>query len=192
LGAEQLIHATDQRYAVLSVSAIYETVRRNRGYLWAVSELGRGNTFRIFLPPAATPPIEPEAAPYAGALQKGSGTILLVEPVEMVRELTARVLDSCGYTVRRASSGSQALELLRQADEPPQLLLTEVVMPDMDGHELANQIAALQPQARALFMSGYSDETVESHGVSWHDSNFIRKPFTLEQLSRRIREILEG
>jgi len=189
---EPLLSASDQRYAALSVAGIYDAVRRSGGYLWAASELGRGNTFRIFLPPAAARPTELLESAQAGVLETGSETVLLVEPDELVRGLTGRVLAACGYQVWEAAQASDALERLRQQNQPPQLLLTEVVMPDMSGRELADRIAAIQPDVRVLFMSGYSDETVESSGVSGYDGTFLRKPFTPEVLTRRIREVLTG
>jgi len=189
---ESRLSAGDQRSSALSVSALYEVVRRSGGYLWAASELGRGNTFRIFLPPAAAPGAEPVAAAGNGVLEKGSGTILLVEPDEAVRGLTARVLTECGYKVWPASSGAAALEALRRNAEPAQLVLMEVVMPEMNGRELAGRIASLRPEMNVLFMSGYTEDVLESQGVRWSEHTFLPKPFTPEALSQRVREVLKG
>ena len=110
----------------------------------------------------------------------------------MVRTLTARVLAECGYTVLEASQGREALELLRRRKEPVHLLLTEVLMPEMSGRELADQIASVRPEVRVLFTSGHADDVVESHGVPWNELTFLRKPFTPETLSQRIREVFNG
>jgi two-component system, chemotaxis family, CheB/CheR fusion protein len=188
---ESLLSAGRQEREALSVADIYDTVRRSGGCLWAASELGRGNTFRIFLPPAAPHPERIVEAPASGVLENGSETVLLVEPDEMVRGLMARVLLECGYTVWEADRGSQALERLRQSKEPAHLLVTEMVMPDMTGPELAGQIAALRPEMRVLFLSGFSEDVIESNGASGYEPAPLLKPFTVAALSRRVRQALQ-
>ncbi|HEV3330894.1 MAG TPA: chemotaxis protein CheB [Bryobacteraceae bacterium] len=185
---EPLLSAGDRRYTALRAAGIYDAVRRSGGHLWAASELGRGNTFRIFLPPAAPPPSESVEAAHNGTLEKGTETILVVEPEEMVRSLTARVLVECGYKVWESARGSEALKLVRDRKEPVHLLLTAAATPEMSGRELAGQMATLRPEMRVLLTSSYADDGVESA----NGRMVLRKPFTPEVLSERVREVLDA
>jgi two-component system, cell cycle sensor histidine kinase and response regulator CckA len=174
----------------LGLSTVYGIVKQSGGYVWAESEPGKGTTFRIYLPavdaaaePAAAPEREEPAAP-------GAETVLVVEDDEAVRELAARVLRGRGYRVLQAADGAEALAVLaggRKVD----LVLSDVVMPRMSGPELARVAAAGGTLPPVLFMSGYPDHMLVRHSAVGAEIHLIEKPFTPEQLARRIRALLD-
>lgn len=129
---------------------------------------------------------EPRARAGAGR----SGTILLVEDSDVVRELVARMLENGGFNVHKASGGERALSLLRSGDMPFDLLLIDVVMPEMGGVELADKVASEQPDARILFMTGHSDEIVSGKGILGGNREYIGKPFSQEDILKKVRMIL--
>jgi PAS domain S-box-containing protein len=174
----------------LGLSTVYGIVKQSGGSLWVYSEVGRGTTFKVYLPR-----VEAEIKPsqsLAGnlELQRGTETILLVEDEEGVRRLTRELLQESGYEVLSARHGVEALEILEENIERIQLLLTDVVMPHMGGRELADRLAITQPQMRVLYMSGYTDDAILHHGVLDHGTAFIEKPFTAKALTKKIRETL--
>jgi len=121
---------------------------------------------------------------------QGSGTILLAEDEEIVRKLVRVVLETYGYRVLEAASGGTALLICQQHQEPIDLLLTDVVMPEMSGRELANRLAQLHPEMKVLFMSGYTDDAIVRHGVVEEEVLFIQKPFAPDDLARKVKEVL--
>ena len=123
-------------------------------------------------------------------ISKGTQTILLVEDEQMVRNLLREMLESCGYRVLAAEDGRDALSICESYQEPIHLLITDVVMPGMGGRELADRLAAVRPEVRVLYMSGYTDNVIVHRGVLDERMNFIQKPFTLEMLLPKVREIL--
>jgi len=124
-------------------------------------------------------------------ISEGTETILLVEDDEMVRKLVNEVLDNEGYRLLEAANGVAALSICAQYEEPIHLLLTDVVMPEMSGRELANRLAAVRPELKVLYMSGYTDDVIVHHGVLDEGTEFIPKPFTPDVLARKIREVLD-
>jgi CheY-like chemotaxis protein len=126
-----------------------------------------------------------------GRVAQGTETILLVEDDEMVRKLVSEVLESDGYRLLEAPNGVAALSISAQYREPIHLLLTDVVMPEMSGRELANRLAAVHPEVKVLYMSGYTDDVIVHHGVLDEETEFIQKPFTPDVLARKIREVLD-
>jgi len=188
---EPLLSASDRRYAALSLSGIYDAVRRSGGYLWAASELGLGSTFRIFLPQAPQPVAAAAELAGDGAVRTGHETILLVEPEEMLRSLTARVLQECGYTVMQASQPAEALELIRREQQPFHLLMTALELPQGSGRELAEQVAGLRPDVRTLFTSADAGQLAAHPDGFGVPHALLRKPFTPEALSQCVREVLE-
>ena len=124
-------------------------------------------------------------------ISEGTETILLVEDDEMVRKLVNEVLDNEGYRPLEAANGVAALSICAQYEEPIHLLLTDVVMPEMSGRELANRLAAVRPELKVLYMSGYTDDVIVHHGVLDEGTEFIQKPFTPDVLARKIREVLD-
>jgi PAS domain S-box-containing protein len=173
----------------LGLSTVYGIVRQSGGSVWVYSELGRGTTFKIYLP-RVDAVAEPRAARTPPELRRGSETVLLVEDEAGVRELTKEILEENGYRVVAASDGREALKLSEASAEPIQLLLTDVVMPHMGGRELADRLSKAQPQMRVLFMSGYTDDAILHHGVLDRGTALIEKPFTTEALTDKIRETL--
>jgi CheY-like chemotaxis protein len=127
----------------------------------------------------------------ARGLAKGRETILVVEDELAVRTVVAVALRSSGYTVLEANSGEGALRHLRRHEGPLHLVLTDVVMPRMDGRVLADRIRIIYPEAKVLFMSGYTDDRISRHGVSDTEVSFLQKPFTMEVLTQKVRDVLE-
>ncbi len=125
-------------------------------------------------------------------LLQGTETILLVEDEDIVRSLTRHILEGCGYTILEASNGLEALSICGKHDCQIDLLLTDVVMPQMGGRELAEKFAHIYPQMRLLFTSGYTDDAVVRHGVIEAGTNFIQKPFTPDGLAHKVRDVLDA
>jgi CheY-like chemotaxis protein len=175
----------------LGLSTVYGIVKQSDGYVWAYSEPGQGTTFRVYLPLSAQAAEDP-AAP-APALPRASGElILLVEDEDAVREMAARTLLDAGFRVLQAESGARALAGLEAAPDQVALLLTDVVMPGMDGRELATRVARLRPDIPVLYTSGYTDSEILRRGLLDPGAAFLAKPFTTEALVRAVRQRLEA
>jgi signal transduction histidine kinase/ActR/RegA family two-component response regulator len=175
----------------LGLATCYGIVKQNSGHIWVHSELGQGTTFKIYFPQTTEPPISLDQKEKQG-MQRGVETILLVEDEPSVRDLTAHILRQLGYTVLEASHGDEALGLVQQhADERIHMLLSDVVMPRMNGRELADKLNTLRPELRVLLMSGYADEAIVRHGALEPGIAFLQKPFSPEILARKIREVLD-
>ena len=174
----------------LGLATVYGIVKQSGGHIWVASGPGQGTTFRIYLPEQAEADVEPpgEPAPHS---PRGAETILVVEDEAAVRRMAARALTAQGYTVLEAEHGSRALELLAQSSRPVDLVLTDVVMPVLNGRELGEQLAAERPGLRVLFMSGYTDDDVIRRGLLRPGSPFIQKPFLPAFLARKVREVLD-
>jgi len=175
----------------LGLATVYGIVRQSGGFLNVYSEVGKGTTFKVYLPAV---PLEqcgeavPEQVRFRGA--RGCGTILLVEDDDSVRRLTTRVLCSAGYTVQTAANGGEALLLLEQGAKPIDLLITDVVMPHMNGRQLADRLRAVQHGMRVLFTSGYAENAIVHHGVLDPGVHFIAKPASREDLLNKVAEVL--
>ncbi len=175
----------------LGLATVYGVVKQSDGYIELQSELGEGTTFKIYLPR-----VERGAAPETrkvlpAPLLAGHETILLVEDEDSLRNLTSGVLVSLGYTVLTASNGSRALETSQAHSGEIALLLTDVVMPNMNGPALAEQLTAERPNLKVLYMSGYTGQRF-GEGVLPDGSCFLAKPFSRENLAQKVREALEG
>jgi two-component system cell cycle sensor histidine kinase/response regulator CckA len=140
-------------------------VKQTGGYIWMYSELGHGTVFKVYLPRTANavPVVEREQTEMQEL--QGSEAILLAEDSESLREMAQEYLESIGYTVIAASSGERALQLAKDFEGPIHLLLTDVVMPEMSGPELANQLASLRPGVKIIFTSGYTDDAIARQGI---------------------------
>jgi two-component system cell cycle sensor histidine kinase/response regulator CckA len=175
----------------LGLATIYGAIRQSNGHIEVYSEVGKGTTFKIYLPAESgapeslTPPLDPR--PVIG----GSETILVVEDDERVRTIVTRVLREAGYRVLVASNGDDALTVAGTDGQPIHLLVTDVVMPGMNGRQLAERLAQAHPETRTLFTSGYTDNIIAHHGVLDRGIEFLSKPYTLEILTRRVREVLD-
>jgi two-component system, cell cycle sensor histidine kinase and response regulator CckA len=173
----------------LGLATVYGVIKQSGGYIWVDSEPNKGATFRIYLPEVQD---MPEASEEKIAVTRASGprTILVVEDEASLRKLTRTTLQDTGYTVLEAGD---AIEALRIADETPgaiDLLLTDVVMPGMSGRVLAERLVPLRPDLRVLYMSGYTDGAVADHGVLESGISVLHKPFTRDQLIRRVENVL--
>jgi DNA-binding NtrC family response regulator len=168
-------------------------VKQSGGYIWVNSEPGMGTMFKVYLPRIddATTVTDEKLAPETTAL-RGSETILLVEDEDVVRGLTRKILMQAGYNVLDAKGGEEALRVCRVYAGPIDLLLTDVVMPEISGKEVADRLAELRPAIRVLFMSGYTDEAIVQHRVLDANVEFIQKPFTWIGLTRKVRDVLNG
>ena len=171
----------------LGLATVFGVVKQSGGSIYVYSEPGRGTTFKVYLP--ASPGGAHEPVVSDGAAERGSETIMLVEDDDRVRNLVQLMLESKGYRVL-AAAGAEEAERLCTADVD--LLLTDVVMPEVNGRALAERLASTAPAMRILFMSGYSDEAVSRHGEISPDAEFIEKPFSDRALARKVREVLDG
>jgi PAS domain S-box-containing protein len=173
----------------LGLATVYGIVKQSGGYVWAYSELGKGTTFKVYLP------LAPEAMSAAAAQQsapRASGeVVLVVEDEAAVRQMTVRALQEYGYGVVEAKDGEEALELLGRGDTSVRLMVADVVMPGMDGHELARRVGALLPGLPVLFMSGYTDDEVVRRGLLDAGQPFLQKPFTPEALGEQVARMLK-
>jgi CheY-like chemotaxis protein len=176
----------------LGLATCFGIVKQNGGHIRAYSELGVGTTFKVYLPQA-----EGVAAPLVRAepidiLAQGTETILLAEDETTVRDLAARALRQQGYTVLEAVNGQEALQLAQsQPKKEIHLLVTDMVMPQLGGADLADRLKAVRPDLRVLFMSGYTDSTIIRYGLPKIGTAFLPKPFSPQRLVRKVREVLD-
>jgi signal transduction histidine kinase/ActR/RegA family two-component response regulator len=176
----------------LGLSTVYGIIKQSGGDISVSSEVGHGTKFKVYLPQVVTAPQQAEALAVEPAVRGGTETILLVEDEDVVRGLARKILEHAGYQVVEASRGEEALRLYRQSVDPIDLLLTDVVMPETSGKEVADRLHEMQPDLRVLFMSGYTDEAIVHHGVLDSHLEFIQKPFTPAALARKVREVLDS
>ena len=177
----------------LGLATVYGVVKQSGGYIAVDSEKGKGASFSVYLPRVehAVAALDLSTVP-PGKSVRGSETILLVEDEESLRKLAHMFLRDNGYQVLAAGDGAQALQLARQHTGPIHLLLTDVVMPGINGRVLAERLAPGQPGMKILYMSGYTDSFIAGHGVLEAGSHLLHKPFTEETLTRKVRELLDA
>ncbi len=177
----------------LGLATVYGIVKQTGGFITVGSEPGRGTAFRIYLPrhtAAVTAPAEPERAVPRDIT--GEDTILLVEDEEAVRSFAARALKLRGYNVLEAAGGEEALEIVKQQPGAIHLLITDVVMPNMDGPTLVRAVKRLRPEMAVIFMSGYAEEAFRRHDEKAEDLHFLPKPFGLKQLAAKVKDVLSS
>jgi len=182
----------------LGLSTVYGIVKQSEGYVWVYSETGKGTTFKIYLPRiSADLPIanaEPEVAQPVTSSPPPSQdreTILLVEDEDNLRQLTRQSLENQGYSVIDAADGAAAIRLSQSHQGPIHLLLTDVIMPGMNGRELANQVSPSRPDIKVLYMSGYTENHIGHNGTLDEGITLLQKPFTLPALQAKVREVLD-
>ncbi|MBX3175963.1 MAG: PAS domain S-box protein [Candidatus Hydrogenedentes bacterium] len=175
----------------LGLATVYGIVKQSGGGIWVTSAPGQGAEFQIYLPRIDAPATEERAPATAPHITRGSETILLAEDEEALRAVTHMILTHAGYTVLAAESGSRAIELMRENTGQVDLLLTDVVMPGLSGPQLVTELKAIAPDLKVLFMSGYADDTVIRHGILAEGVEFIHKPYSFAQLTKKIREVLD-
>ena len=178
----------------LGLATVYGVVKQSNGYIWVASAPGKGSTFQIYLPRNLDTEQVSAAKPEVQSREKSKGAemILLVEDAEPLRKLAQAFLESNGFRVLSAPSGEAALEIAARHSGLFDLLLTDVVMPGMNGRVLAEQLLPRQPGLKVLYMSGYTDSFITGHGVLEPGTNLLHKPFTEEVLIRKVREVLDG
>ena len=176
----------------LGLATVYGIVKQSGGYIWVDSEVGKGTTFKIYLPRTVDEVEEPPPGQIGVEARQGTETLLLVEDEEPVRALVRNVLQEKGYKVLEADGGVDALEIAEQYWGPLDLLVTDVVMPQMSGRELARRLVNLHPQIKVLYISGYADNAVWYQGGVDSGVAFLQKPFSPEALARKVREVLGG
>jgi CheY-like chemotaxis protein len=174
----------------LGLSTVYGIIKQSGGYVFVQSELGRGTVFTMYFPRVDEPSEAVGASPAALAATGGSETILLVEDEDSVRQLIRETLASRGYRVLEACNGQAALDLAATHSDPIHLVVTDVVMPGLSGHELVHQLLLARPATKVLYLSGHAEEAVASPLVPQAPNAFLQKPFTLQNLSRKVREVL--
>jgi len=173
----------------LGLATVYGIVKQSGGHVEVDTAPGRGTTFHIFLPAVEAPP--PAPAPSLDAVVGGSETVLLVEDEAALRSLAQEILRDQGYKVMAAGSGPEALAIAGSHPAAIDLLVTDVVMPGMDGRELADRLLPIHPETRCLFMSGYTDDAIVRRGVREEGMPFLQKPFTIDALALKVREVLD-
>src|SRR6266478_3523844 len=172
----------------LGLSMVYGIVKQSNGYIMAYSEPDRGTTFKIYLPSTEESlPVEQREMEIVG----GTETILVVEDEPALRELTCTLLEDSGYTVLESSGVEDAIRTAKDMQRQIDLLLTDVVMPGLDGRELASQLATFRPDLKVLYMSGYTDEVIAHRGVLAEGTLLVQKPFTRNKLLQKVREALD-
>jgi len=175
----------------LGLATVYGIVKQNKGYIWTYSEPSMGTVFKIYLPYVESLEYSSEVQNEASAKAVGgTETVLLVEDEAAVRDATSEFLKLRGYTVLDAKDGVDALSVAKEHASKIHLLITDVVMPNMSGGQLAKELTRLRPDTKLLFVSGYAGKTVLDHKVVDLETNFLQKPYTLKQLSHKIRAAL--
>lgn len=175
----------------LGLSTVYGIVKQSDGYIWVYSDLGHGTVFKIYLPQVEAGSGADDQADLEPVDRKGDETVLLVEDEYLVRSLCRQVLETAGYKVFEAQNGVEALELFEKNIDQVDLLMTDIVMPQMGGRTLVEKISKLKPDLPVLFMSGYTDDSVLRTGIIDNGENYLQKPFTYHTLTKKIRTLLD-
>lgn len=201
ISADHLSHVFEPFYTTkpagagtgLGLATVYGIVKQNHGFVWVYSEPGMGTIFKIYLPCVPDRPASVEVSDgRAEYVLRGTETVLLVEDEDALRRAAGESLRLRGYTVLEARDGFDALRVTKNHGASIQLAITDVVMPNMSGGELAKELEILCPKTRVLFVSGYAGQTVLDHKVVDVENNFLQKPFTLKQLAAKVRTVLDS
>jgi PAS domain S-box-containing protein len=173
----------------LGLATVYGIIRQSGGYIWVYSEVAKGTTFKVYIPRVKEmlSEVQPE---ISAPPPSGSGTILLVEDEDSLRELSHRLLEGMGYKVIEAANGAEAIRIAGQCVDRIQLLVTDVVMPGMSGRELAELLVASHSQMKVLYVSGHTDDVIMHYAILKPGVAFLQKPFTRDGLAKKIQEVL--
>ncbi|HZB27574.1 MAG TPA: response regulator, partial [Gemmatimonadales bacterium] len=171
---------------------VYGIVVQSSGYIWVDSELGKGTTFKICLPRVEPEDSLPQAPASPAGSPRGSEKILLVEDEDAVRGVASRVLRNQGYTVIQARNGEEALKQLEELGGAVDLILTDVIMPDLGGPALAEQLRSRWPNVKLIYMSGYAQDDKLQPELQELEGSFLQKPFSTENLVLKVREVLDS
>ena len=176
----------------LGLSTVYGIVKQSGGYIWVYSEPDQGSTFKIYFPRMDQPVEAVGAEKRPAGIQRGTETILLAEDEEQLRQLIATVLEQCGYKVLSAAGTAEGLALCRSNHNEIRLLVTDVILPGMNGRQLAEQVQKISPRTRVLYISGYTSNAIVHYGVLDAGLWFLPKPFSLSALVAKVREVLDA
>ncbi|GJM40375.1 MAG: hypothetical protein DHS20C20_06570 [Ardenticatenaceae bacterium] len=174
----------------LGLSTVFGIIKQHGGSLWVNSEPGKGTTFKIYLPKGGTIAETPETINTKSAMVQGTETVLVVEDEHLVRQLVCETLTANGYTVLETDNPNNALQIATEGENNIHLLLTDVILPEMNGVVLYQKIAAIDPKIKVLFMSGYTDNVILHHAMLDTEVNFLQKPFTIQGLTQKVRQVL--
>jgi PAS domain S-box-containing protein len=174
----------------LGLSTVYGIIKQNNGFITVSSEPERGTTFKLYLPRHVTATMDPRREDRAVPVPGGHETILLVEDEISILNMTQLMLEKLGYRVLSASTPSEAILLAHEHDKEIRLLIVDVIMPEMNGRDLAKQVVAFSPRMACLFMSGYSGDIITHHGMLNEEVYFIQKPFSVQDLAVKVRQVL--
>jgi len=175
----------------LGLSTVFGIVKAMSGHIYVYSEEGRGSAFKVYLPICREDAAE-QAKTETLAMPRGTETVLIAEDDPAIRGLVAHILEPLGYRVIAARSGAEAMKLAETSQARVDILLTDVVMPEMGGKELAQMFQTIHPHIKVLFMSGYTEEIIIRHGVEREGVAFIQKPLIPNKLVLKLREVLDG
>ena len=200
IAPEHLLHIFEPFYTTkeegkgtgLGLATVYGIVKQNSGFIWVYSEPGLGTTFKIYLPRTRQAKLVPQPVIPLEGCPRGCETLLLAEDEEAVRQSAREFLALQGYIVLEAANGAEALALAKAYDGPIDLMITDVVMPQMGGAKLAADLASDRPDMKVLFVSGYAEATFQRHGEIDVTTRFLQKPFSLKAMARKIREVLDA
>jgi two-component system, cell cycle sensor histidine kinase and response regulator CckA len=176
----------------LGLATVYGIVKQNSGFIDVRSELGKGSSFSVLLPRHAGDAIEPRQKEELEAPRRGSETILVVEDEQVILNMTVTMLTTLGYRVLATSSPERAIELAGETRDSIDLLVTDVVMPEMNGRELADRLRARRPSLKHLYVSGYAADAISRYGIAAEGAHFLQKPFTKRDLGAKVRATLDG
>ncbi|MGK2904806.1 MAG: response regulator, partial [Desulfuromonadales bacterium] len=173
----------------LGLATVYGAVKQNQGFITVYSEPGLGTAFNIYLP-RTSKAVEAKQKTAEKPLLHGTETVLLVEDDKMLLQLLTSMLKESGYTVLAAATTARAQTLVEEHPGPIHLLISDIIMPVMNGKELSEKLMPLRPDMKVLFLSGYSADIISSQGVIEDKTPFLQKPFSLEELTSKVREVL--